>query len=825
MITTWLRHQIIKLEDIRVSTASGTLYVVMELMECDLQRVLASGQVLTVEHVKVILKQLLLGVQAMHHHGILHRDLKPASVLLLSDCQVRITDFGLSRSTKHPPFKDGDVGTRWYRAPEAMLGSEGLCTEPVDVWSVGCIFGEMLGSQGPLFPGKSCTDQTSLTLAAVGMPDTEGNTCLGYSLNEDALQLLRTADPPKGRSLESLLPSDVGEKAFDLLKRLLDMSTQLRLTVSEALGHVFLEDCPALPGVAASSKHASAVENSIGTLGESAVDFRQAVLFIFEEGDLSAEELGKLIVAEAAAYQDTRLELRRQDCSRKDDWALAGRSTPEPTLTLKDVFGAVRTQARNREMDAGVGARVRDTTNGDGDVANTNRVDPTSPPQKTIDKRFSSMANLADAENGGLDGLDASPAGSTDSDRGVTPEPHENQADIPSCEENGGGERPYLRDGGGEIAAGIPHCYRISAGDGKTRSPRGGSGKTETSPRQTTTKLRKKKASSSKQLLHVDGRGRSFEEEHAASLIQRSHRRAAAIRRARNEHERSFQNQQFMFGPGFQQQQQQQPSSRATRDSGAESGKDSASQERLRDTASLTPSDEEGRRKGNSRAAKAAAAAAAAAVSVPQLPIDSSAFSSAVVGGVRREVPKVQREPLAILRQLRDDPEVQPKPKTDQFRLRVTTKSAIEAHIRKTGAARRKPHPLPIGPSWRKAATPMKRVAATRAALTKPRAVSPLHRSVRQVNTFIAATDRQRRQPSSGAAAAAATRRAHSAPPSRATGRLRCAIFAAETMVEREYALAEKRNSLLGPDGSPADDELSRGLLASPLLVPYQPSA
>ncbi|CBJ29861.1 Dihydrolipoamide S-acetyltransferase [Ectocarpus siliculosus] len=648
-----LRHypNIINLGDLRVSTTSGTLYIVIELMECDLQRILASGQVLTVEHVKVILKQLLLGVQAMHHHGILHCDMKPANILLLSDCQVRITDFGLSRSTKHPPFKDGDVGTRWYRAPEVMLGSEGGCAEPVDVWSVGCIFGEMLGSRGPLFPGKNDTDQISLTLAAVGIPDTESNTCLGYSLNEDALQLLRTVHLPKGRSLRSLVPPDVGEEAFDLLKKLLDMNTQLRLTVAEALGHAFLEDFARLLGATVSSKHASAVEKSIGNLGESAVDFS------FEDGDLTAEELGKLIVAEAAAYQDTRPELCRRDCTRNGDDAPAGRPTLEPTLTLKDVLGAVRTQARNRELDAGIGARVGETATGDGDDANTNLLEPTSPPQ-TFDSRFSSMANLADAENGGLDGLDGSPAGSTDSDRGVTPEPLENRADIRGCEESGGSERPHQRDGGGTIAAGVPEYYRTNTGDGKARSPTGGCGKTETAPRQNTTKQRKKKVSSSKQLLHVEGRGRSFEEERAASLIQRSHRRAAAIRAA-------------------------------------------------------------------------------------------------------------QREPLAILRLLRDDPEVQPKPKTDQFRLRATTKSAIEAHIRKTGAARRKPHPLPTGPCWRKAATPMKRVAATRAALTKPRAVSPLHRSVRQVNTFIAATDRQRRQPPSAAA-----RRAHSAPPSRATGRL-----------------------------------------------------
>ncbi|CAN0516143.1 unnamed protein product, partial [Ectocarpus sp. 12 AP-2014] len=363
----------------------------------------------------------------------------------------------------------------------------------------------MLGSQGPLFPGKNDTDQVSLTLAAIGMPDTERNTGLGYSF--DALQFLRTVDPPKGRSLRSLVPPDVGKEAFDLLKKLLDMSTQLRLTVAEALGHAFLEDFPGVLGATASPKHASAVENSIENLGESAVDFS------FEDGDRTAEELGKLIAAEAAAYQDTRPELCRRDSSRKGDDAPAGRPALELTLTLKDVLGAVRTQARNREMDDGIGARVGDTTNGDGDDTNTNLLDATGPPQM-FDTRFSSMANLADAGNGGLGGLHGSPAGSTDSFRGVIPEPHENRADTPGCEDSGGSERPHQRDGGETITAGVLRCHPTNTGDGKTRSPTEGGGKTETVPRQNTTQQRKKKVSSSKQLLHVEGRDRSFEEEH-----------------------------------------------------------------------------------------------------------------------------------------------------------------------------------------------------------------------------------------------------------------------------------------------------------------------
>lgn len=350
---------------------------------------------------------------------------------------------------------------------------------------------------------------------------------------------------------------------------------------------------------------------------------------------------------------------------------------------------------------------------------------------------------------------------------------------------------------------------------------------------------------------NVIQRDGSAEEERAALVIQRSNRQAAAIRRARAEQERKLQAQQFLFGPGFQ-----QPGCRTARSSGYESGRYSERRKRSREKASLTPSEEEEdeRRKSSNRAAtkiqaharrKAASRRAVAArqrmtaaarneaaeaetlTPVPRLPIESSVLVSAFSGDRSQAVAlKVQREPLAILRQLRDDPDVQPAPKTDQFRLRMTIKSAIEAHIKKTGAPRRKPRPLPIALTYRQNAALMKlksqqqqqqlRAEATRIPLAKRRVASPLHRSVRQVNTFIAATDKQRGRPTAGPGP-----RAQSAPPSRATDRLRCAIHAAETMVEREYERAQRRPSLIR-DRTPVD-ELSRDLLASPLLVPYSP--
>ncbi len=512
-----------------------------------------------------------------------------------------------------------------------------------------------------------------------------------------------------------------------------------------------------------------------------------------------------------------------------------------------------------------------------------------SPPAPTLEKRFSSMANLAEARDGGIHGLDSAPhAGSVRkvasepalrSPTGGSPERVERDEDVdiaaphradedrlpPSVEHDSA--RNVVAKAEDIAATRIQATCRRraakkafhnrrkkhrSSGEDKIRSPIGGGGCAAT----TTQQLRSGS---------LEDWERDAEKDRAAATIQKTHRHAAEIRRARSEREQCLLDQQFQFGPGFQ-----QPAGRTTRDTSraTESSKDSRGQGRPRDASSLATSEEEERQSKSSRAAikiqtqarrKAAARRAAAArqrraggggggvvktertpvigaaaTPVPKLPIDSTVpLPASVALHKAATAPRVQREPLAILRQLRSDPEERQKPRTDQFRLRMTIKSAIEAHIEKTGAARRKPRPLPIVPSSRqnlaRAKTMLsqqqqqqKQHAATaRAPLSKARAVSPLHRTVRQVNAFFAATDKHGR-----GGRALAKRRAQSAPLSKATDRLRCAIFAAETMVEREYARAERRQSF-GANNEmmlPMDD-LSRDLLASPLLVPYQPPA
>ncbi|CAM9448174.1 unnamed protein product, partial [Phaeothamnion confervicola] len=185
---------IITLLDLDLDKRGDALYIAMELMECDLHRIIHSGQSLTREHVQVLLKQLLLAVQAMHGHNILHRDLKPGNILVLSDCQLRVTDFGLARTLRpygQPPHMTEYVVTRWYRAPEVLLGVNGDYGLAVDLWAVGCIFGEMIRGR-PLFLGRSHAHQATLIVEALGLPDLDhGVSGVGYRLGEDATRFLR----------------------------------------------------------------------------------------------------------------------------------------------------------------------------------------------------------------------------------------------------------------------------------------------------------------------------------------------------------------------------------------------------------------------------------------------------------------------------------------------------------------------------------------------------------------------------------------------------------------------------------------------------------
>ncbi|KAI7688308.1 hypothetical protein SSS_09217 [Sarcoptes scabiei] len=137
------------------------LYLVFEFLQMDLKKYLdtiPSGKLMDKKLVKSYLHQITEGLVFCHSRRIIHRDLKPQNLLLDNNGKIKIADFGLARAFGIPirPYTH-EVVTLWYRAPEVLLGSQKYST-PVDVWSVACIFAEMI-TKYPLFHGDSEIDQ------------------------------------------------------------------------------------------------------------------------------------------------------------------------------------------------------------------------------------------------------------------------------------------------------------------------------------------------------------------------------------------------------------------------------------------------------------------------------------------------------------------------------------------------------------------------------------------------------------------------------------------------------------------------------------------
>jgi len=150
------------------------LYVVSDLMETDLAQIIKSNQVLSDEHIQFFLYQILRGLKYVHSCGILHRDLKPRNLLVNSNCDLKICDFGLARAnintlmTPQASLTDY-IATRWYRAPEVIL-SWRQYTSAIDVWSVGCILAELIRRK-PLLPAQTEQEQMMMITNLVGKPE------------------------------------------------------------------------------------------------------------------------------------------------------------------------------------------------------------------------------------------------------------------------------------------------------------------------------------------------------------------------------------------------------------------------------------------------------------------------------------------------------------------------------------------------------------------------------------------------------------------------------------------------------------------------------
>ncbi|KJH43816.1 kinase domain protein [Dictyocaulus viviparus] len=149
------------------------IQLVFDFMETDLEHVVKDRDIILMpSHIKNMAMQTLLGLEFLHVHWILHRDLKPNNLLMNSAGRIKLADFGLARFFGSPnKIYTHQVVTRWYRAPELIWGARAYGVG-VDMWAIGCIIAELL-LRVPIFPGESDLDQLVKIGHVLGTPTVE----------------------------------------------------------------------------------------------------------------------------------------------------------------------------------------------------------------------------------------------------------------------------------------------------------------------------------------------------------------------------------------------------------------------------------------------------------------------------------------------------------------------------------------------------------------------------------------------------------------------------------------------------------------------------
>jgi len=232
-------QNIVSVEDI-FFTKDGNLVLVFEYCSMDLSGLLAEQSLhLSLAQVKCILRQILEGVFTCHSLNLMHRDLKAANLLLTDKGVVKLADFGLMTNAKKKKLFSSNVVTLWYRAPELLLGCQQYGPE-VDMWSVGCIFIELMTKKSP-FPGKDEMHQAHLIWNVCGAPnDQSWPNWRKLPLANDPKFRPKQPFKRRLRDIFHRFPPD----ALDLLERMLTLDSSKRITASDALDHPFFWSPP-----------------------------------------------------------------------------------------------------------------------------------------------------------------------------------------------------------------------------------------------------------------------------------------------------------------------------------------------------------------------------------------------------------------------------------------------------------------------------------------------------------------------------------------------------------------------------------------------------
>mmetsp|Transcript_5536 Transcript_5536/g.7638 ORF Transcript_5536/g.7638 Transcript_5536/m.7638 type:complete len:383 (+) Transcript_5536:143-1291(+) len=221
------------------TTRFRDVYIVTRLFESDMDRIISSGQPLSDQHFQYFLFQILRGLKFIHSANVLHRDMKPSNLLVNANCDLAICDFGLARGFEDESREELTeyVVTRWYRAPE-LLCECSTYGKGVDIWSVGCIFAEML-TRRPFFQGRTPQHQLQVIINKLGMPSEEDLEFVEHRTARNTILSLGKVEPPP---FASLFNEDTNPLAVDLVQKMILINPAKRITVEDALGHEYLRE-------------------------------------------------------------------------------------------------------------------------------------------------------------------------------------------------------------------------------------------------------------------------------------------------------------------------------------------------------------------------------------------------------------------------------------------------------------------------------------------------------------------------------------------------------------------------------------------------------